>query len=74
MKLFDNLFDKKKSKTEKITYTHTKPKADLASYIKYLQSNLAFMGILKNICGLESMNQMNENFNENNCIDRIDSS
>ena|GEM_PF-6537153 len=31
MKLFDNLFDKKKSKTEKITYIHTKPKADLAS-------------------------------------------
>ncbi len=39
-----------------------------ASYITYTQSDLISMGLLKNICGVTSMNQMNEKFNEECCI------
>ena len=38
------------------------------SYTKYTQSDLIYMGILKNICSIESMRQMEENFNEDVCI------
>ena len=38
------------------------------SYITYTQSDFVYMGILKNICGLESMRQMEESFNEETCI------
>lgn len=38
------------------------------SYIKYTQSDLISMGILKNVCGTVSLNQMNESFNDENCI------
>lgn len=31
------------------------------SYIKYTQPDLVYMGILKNICSIESMRQMEEN-------------
>ncbi len=39
------------------------------SYITYTQADLGYMGILKNICGQHSMREMEENFNEENCID-----
>lgn len=39
------------------------------SYIIYQQNELIFMGILKNICSIESMRQMEELFNEENCIE-----
>lgn len=42
-----------------------------ASYIKYCQSDLVTLGILKNICGVESMRQMNEKFNETVCIQTL---
>ncbi len=38
------------------------------SYITYTQADLVFMGILKNICSVGTMRQMNEKFNEENCI------
>jgi len=38
------------------------------SYIKYTQSDLIMMGILKNVCSIESMRQMEEKFNEDTCI------
>lgn len=38
------------------------------SYITYTQNDFVNMGILKNICSLESMRQMEEAFNEENCI------
>ena len=41
------------------------------SYTVYTQSDLIYMGILKNICGQFSMRQMEENFNEENCIDTL---
>ena len=34
------------------------------SYTTYTQQDLVWLGILKNICGVESMLQMNEKFNE----------
>ena len=34
------------------------------SYITYTQSDLVFMGFLKNICGIKSMRSMEECFNE----------
>lgn len=33
------------------------------SYTRYTQADLIYMGLLKNICGQESMHQMDENFN-----------
>lgn len=40
-------------------------------YIKYKQSDLIILGILKNICAVESMRQMEEKFNEENCIETL---
>lgn len=37
-------------------------------YIKYEQSDFIILGILKNICGVETMRQMDEKFNKENCI------
>ena len=39
------------------------------SYITYKQTDLGYMAILKNICGQYTMRKMEENFNEDNCID-----
>lgn len=41
------------------------------SYITYTQADLVFMGILKNVCAQESMREMDENFNEETCIDTL---
>lgn len=41
------------------------------SYITYTQADLGFMAILKNICGQYTMRQMDENFNEETCIDTL---
>jgi len=41
------------------------------SYITYAQSDLIYMGILKNICAVGTMKQMNEKFNEENCIQTL---
>lgn len=41
------------------------------SYITYSQADLAYMGILKNICGQYTMREMEENFNKENCIDTL---
>lgn len=41
------------------------------SYCTYTQQDLVFLGILKNACGIESMRQMNEKFNEGTCIDTL---
>lgn len=41
------------------------------SYITYTQQDLIWLGILKNVCGVESMRQMNEQFNEETCIDTL---
>lgn len=38
------------------------------SYIKYTQSDLVFMGMLKNMCGVKTMHSMDENFNEEESI------
>lgn len=41
------------------------------SYSIYTQSDFIFMGILKNVCSVESMRQMEEKFNEEICIDTL---
>ena len=41
------------------------------SYTTYTQSDLVFLGILKNICAVETMRQMNEKFNEETCIETL---
>lgn len=41
------------------------------SYITYSQQDLVWTGILKNICGVESMRRMNEKFNEETCIETL---
>ena len=41
------------------------------SYITYKQTDLGYMAILKNICGQYTMRKMEENFNEDNCIDTL---
>lgn len=41
------------------------------SYITYTQADLGYMAILKNICGQFSMREMEENFNEETCIDTL---
>lgn len=40
-------------------------------YCIYTQADYIMMGILKNICGTKSMNNMDENFNEQSCIDNL---
>lgn len=42
-----------------------------SSHTIYTQSNLVFMGILKNICTLKTMRSMEEQFNEENYIDTL---
>lgn len=41
------------------------------SYITYSQSDLVFMGILKNVCAVKTMHSMEEQFNEETCIDTL---
>jgi len=41
------------------------------AYTTYTQQDMVWLGILKNACGIESMRQMNENFNEETCIDTL---
>lgn len=41
------------------------------SYIQYTQSDLVFMGILKNVCSLKTMREMEETFNEETCIETL---
>lgn len=41
------------------------------SYITYTQSDLGYLAILKNVCSKHSMRQMEESFNEENCIDKL---
>lgn len=38
------------------------------SYITYSQSDLFYMGLMKNLCGVKTMHAMEEQFNEENCI------
>ncbi len=38
------------------------------SYITYTQSDLIYMGLLKNMCGVKTMRGMEEQFNETTCI------
>lgn len=38
------------------------------SYITYQQTDLNYLAILKNICSQHSIREMEENFNEENCI------
>ena len=38
------------------------------SYTTYTQGDLICLGLLKNICAVETMRQMNEKFNEETCI------
>lgn len=41
------------------------------SYITYAQTDLTYMGILKNVCGQHTMREMEENFNQTNCIQTL---
>ena len=41
------------------------------SYTTYSQTDLGYLAIMKNICGQHSMRQMEENFNNNVCIDTL---
>ena len=41
------------------------------SYITYTQQDLFYLGILKNVCGIKTMRQMNEKFNEEECINSL---
>lgn len=41
------------------------------SYTSYTQSDLIFMGLMKNVCSIESMRRMDEAFNEETCIDTL---
>lgn len=41
------------------------------SYIVYTQEDLVFMALAKNACHVESMRQMDEKFNEENCIQTL---
>lgn len=41
------------------------------SYITYTQSDFVWMGILKNICGIKTMRSMEEQFNEEICMDTL---
>ena len=41
------------------------------SYITYSQSDLFYMGLMKNLCGVKTMHAMEEQFNEKNCIETI---
>lgn len=41
------------------------------SYTVYTPSDYVFMGLLKNVCSIESMRQMEERFNEEACISTL---
>lgn len=41
------------------------------SYTTYTQADLNYMAILKNVCGQHSMREMEENFNQETCIDTL---
>ena len=41
------------------------------SYTTYTQADLGYMAIMKNICGQHSMREMEENFNNDTCIDTL---
>lgn len=41
------------------------------SYITYTQADLGYMAILKNVCAQHSMREMEENFNQETCIDTL---
>ena len=41
------------------------------SYTTYTQADYIYMGILKNVCSVESMSQMEEKFNEEECINTL---
>lgn len=41
------------------------------AYITYTQADFIYMGILKNICSVYSMRQMEEKFNEQTCIETL---
>ena len=42
-----------------------------SSYTTYTQADLGYMAILKNICGQHTMREMEENFNEEACIETL---
>lgn len=42
-----------------------------ASYTTYTPQDLIYMGLLKNLCGVVSMNSMEEQFNEETCIQTL---
>lgn len=41
------------------------------SYTTYSQTDLIYLGIMKNVCAVESMRQMEEKFNETVCADTL---
>lgn len=41
------------------------------SYTTYTQADYIWLGIMKNVCGQKSMRSMDENFNEDICIDTL---
>lgn len=41
------------------------------SYIVYTQPDLVWMGLLKNMCAVKTMRDMEENFNEDTCIETL---
>ena len=41
------------------------------SYTTYSQTDLIYLGIMKNVCAVESMRQMEEKFNETICADTL---
>jgi len=41
------------------------------SYITYSQVDLVYLGVLKNVCSIESMRQMEETFNETECANTL---
>ena len=41
------------------------------SYTTYKQTDFVYMGILKNVCSIESMRQMEEKFNETVCVETL---
>ena len=41
------------------------------SYITYSQSDLFYLGLMKNLCGVKTMHSMEEQFNETRCIETL---
>jgi hypothetical protein len=42
-----------------------------SSCITYAQSDLVYMGLLKNMCGVKRMYEMESQFHEETCIDTL---